>query len=157
MPSGRFVAPVLCLLAVGAASGALEARQRRAATPPPVLLFDVHEKSIVDLQEAQTAGRVTAVGLARAYLARIDAYDQAGPALNAIVTLNPKAIEDAGAKSGDACFGCHGGRPWYRLTYPYPRNTWQGMSTAVPDWAKNRPTQSDARFLPAAVAQGTKP
>ena len=74
-----------------------------------------------------------------------------------VTYLNPKAIEDAGAKSGDACFGCHGGRPWYRLTYPYPRNTWQGMSTAVPDWAKNRPTQSEARFLPAAVAQGTKP
>jgi Asp-tRNA(Asn)/Glu-tRNA(Gln) amidotransferase A subunit family amidase len=97
MPSGRFVAPALCLLAVGAASGALEARQRRAATPPPVALFDVHEKGIVELQEAQTAGRVTAVGLVRAYLARIDAYDQAGPALNAIVTLNPKAIEDAEA------------------------------------------------------------
>ena len=97
MSSGRLVAPVLCLLAFGAASGALEARQRRAATPPPVVLFDVHEKSIVELQEAQTAGRVTAVGLVRAYLARIEAYDQAGPALNAIVTLNPRALDDAEA------------------------------------------------------------
>ena len=71
--------------------------------------------------------------------------------------LNANAIEQAGAKSGDACFGCHGGRPWYRIAYPYPRHAWQGMTAEVPDWAKNRPTESEARFLPAAAAQGTKP
>ena len=71
--------------------------------------------------------------------------------------LNATAIEAAGAKNGDACFGCHGGRSWYRLNYPYPRNAWQGMAAEVPDWAKNRPTTSEARFLPAAAAQGTKP
>lgn len=71
--------------------------------------------------------------------------------------LNAKAIEEAGAKNSDTCYGCHGGRSWYRLHYPYPRNAWQGMSATVPDWAKNRPTTSEARFLPAAVAQGTKP
>jgi len=71
--------------------------------------------------------------------------------------LNAKAIEEAGSKNSDTCYGCHGGRSWYRLHYPYPRNAWQGMSATVPDWAKNRPTTSEARFLPAAVAQGTKP
>lgn len=74
-----------------------------------------------------------------------------------VTYLNAKAIEEAGAKSADACYGCHGGRAWYRLNYPYPRNAWQGMSTTVPDWARNRPTTSEARFLPAAAAQGTKP
>jgi len=71
--------------------------------------------------------------------------------------LNASAIEEAGSKSGDSCFGCHGGRPWYRLNYPYPRHAWQGMATDVPDWAKNRPTESEVRFLPAALAQGAKP
>jgi len=71
--------------------------------------------------------------------------------------LNAKAIEEAGSKNSDTCYGCHGGRSWYRLHYPYPRNAWQGMSDTVPDWAKNRPTTSEARFLPAAIAQGTKP
>ena len=71
--------------------------------------------------------------------------------------LNAKAIEEAGSKNSDTCYGCHGGRSWYRLHYPYPRNAWQGMSATVPDWAKNRPTTSEARFLPAAIAQGTKP
>jgi Asp-tRNA(Asn)/Glu-tRNA(Gln) amidotransferase A subunit family amidase len=66
--------------------------------PPPVLsFFDVHEQSIVDLQAAQTAGRVSARGLVDSYLARIQAYDQAGPRLNAVVLLNPRAREEADA------------------------------------------------------------
>ncbi len=61
--------------------------------------------------------------------------------------LKPEAIEKAGAKSGDSCFGCHGGRSWYRIGYPYPRHAWPGMPEAVPDWAKDRPTESEPRFL----------
>ncbi len=61
--------------------------------------------------------------------------------------LNPDAIEKAGEKSGDSCYGCHGGRAWYRTSYPYPRHKWPGMSLLEPDWAKKRPTESDARFL----------
>jgi amidase len=59
--------------------------------------FEVHEQSIVDLQAAQTAGRVTSRGLVDAYLARIQAYDQAGPRINSIVVLNPRAREEAEA------------------------------------------------------------
>jgi len=40
---------------------------------------------------------VTSRGLVESYLARIQAYDQAGPRLNAIVQLNPKAREEADA------------------------------------------------------------
>ena len=66
--------------------------------PAPVLSFyEVNEQSIADLQAAQTAGTVTSRGLVDSYLARIQAYDQAGPRLNAIVTLNPRAREDADA------------------------------------------------------------
>jgi len=66
--------------------------------PPPVLSFyEVHEQSIVDLQAAQAAGKVTSRGLVDSYLARIQAYDQAGPRLNAIVLLNPHAREEADA------------------------------------------------------------
>lgn len=66
--------------------------------------------------------------------------------------LNAAAIEEA-AKAGqanktggDVCYGCHGGRPWYRIAYPYPRNPWPDMAADTPDWAKGRPTQSEARF-----------
>lgn len=61
--------------------------------------------------------------------------------------LKPAGIEEEGAKSGDACYGCHGGRAWYRISYPYPRHAWEGMAEEVPEWAKNRPTQSHPRFL----------
>ena len=64
--------------------------------------------------------------------------------------LKAAAIEAAGASNADTCYGCHGGRAWYRLNYPYPRHAWDGMSTEVPDWARDRPTVSEARFqLPA--------
>lgn len=68
-----------------------------AAAPAAAPIFDVFEKSILELQAAQADGRVTARGLVDAYLARIAAYDQAGPRLNSIVTLNPRARGDADA------------------------------------------------------------
>lgn len=60
--------------------------------------------------------------------------------------LKADAIEAAGAKNADTCYGCHGGRSWYRIAYPYPRHAWEGMAPEVPDWAKNRPTESETRF-----------
>ncbi len=66
--------------------------------------------------------------------------------------LKAEAIEAAGAKNADACYGCHGGRSWYRINYPYPRHAWAGMPPEVPEWAKDRPTESEARFqLPVAT------
>ncbi len=56
--------------------------------------------------------------------------------------LNAQAIEDEAKTSKDLCFGCHGGRQWYRTTFPYPRHPWPGMDPTVPDWAKDRPVQS---------------
>jgi amidase len=83
------------------ASAVSAAVQRAAAArpqPAPVMEFyEVHEQSITDLQAAQTAGRVTSRGLVDAYLARIQAYDQAGPRLNSIVLVNPRAREEADA------------------------------------------------------------
>lgn len=61
--------------------------------------------------------------------------------------LKPEAIEEAGKQSGDSCYGCHGGRQWYRINFPYPRHPWPAMSPEIPEWAKGRPTQSEARFL----------
>ncbi len=58
---------------------------------------EVFEASIPDLQEAMADGRITAVQLVDAYLARISAYDQGGAALNSIVFLNPNARTQAAA------------------------------------------------------------
>ena len=79
----------------------LVAGQRGAKPPTPAApaapLFEVVEQSILELQAAQTAGQVTSRGLVESYLARIQAYDQAGPRLNAVVLVNPLAREEADA------------------------------------------------------------
>lgn len=59
--------------------------------------FDVTEASLRELQLALTAQRTSSVALVDAYLARIAAYDEQGPALNALLTLNPDAREQAAA------------------------------------------------------------
>lgn len=60
--------------------------------------------------------------------------------------LHANVIEEAGKTSGDACYGCHGGRAWYRIAYPYPRHAWPDMPEETPDWAKERAMESEARF-----------
>jgi len=60
--------------------------------------------------------------------------------------LNAAGIEKAAKDSSDVCLGCHGGRQWYRIAYPYPRHPWPGMPDETPDWAKDRPVHSDPRF-----------
>lgn len=52
----------------------------------------VENASIEDLQAALSAGKVGSTDLVKAYLARIDAYDRAGPSLNAIRQINPDAL-----------------------------------------------------------------
>ena len=85
---------LVLLLACSLAPAA--ARQQSRAPAPVVLpLYDVHERSILELQEAQVEGRITSRALVESNLARIRAYDQDGPTLNAIVTLNPNALADA--------------------------------------------------------------
>ena len=63
----------------------------------PLADFDVLEKTILELQEAMQAGRVRSKQLTTLYLARIRAYDQDGPRINAIMTLNPRALDVAEA------------------------------------------------------------
>lgn len=66
--------------------------------------------------------------------------------------LKADAIEEAAKKDPETCYGCHGGRAWYRIHYPYPRTPWTGMPEGTPDWAKDRPTQSESRFLKSSSA-----
>lgn len=63
-----------------------------------------------------------------------------------VTYLKADGIEKAAEKSSDTCYGCHGGRAWYRVSYPYPRNPWPDMPTDTPEWAKSRPTKSDPRY-----------
>ena len=55
----------------------------------------VENASLDDVQKALADGKTTASGLVRAYLARIDAYDRAGPGLASVRQVNPVAMSIA--------------------------------------------------------------
>lgn len=59
--------------------------------------FDLTKASIADMQAAMASGALTSEKLVQLYLNRIAAYDKAGPKINAVITLNPKALETARA------------------------------------------------------------
>ncbi|MEO6446002.1 MAG: amidase family protein [Gemmatimonadaceae bacterium] len=85
----RAFTPALAfLLAVACASAPLPAQA-------PVARDAVYEASITELQEGMRSGRWNSAQLVDAYLARIAAYDQRGPALNSIIRLNPRARREA--------------------------------------------------------------
>ena len=57
----------------------------------------VHEATIQELQAALDDGRLTSMRLTRHFLERIEAYDRRGPHLNAVLEVNPEALEIAEA------------------------------------------------------------
>ncbi len=62
---------------------------------------EVAETSIVELQRDMTSGDVTSVDLVQAYLGRIEALDDSGPTLNAVIAINPNTLEDARARDAE--------------------------------------------------------
>ncbi|MYA33081.1 MAG: amidase [Gemmatimonadales bacterium] len=83
------------LVFAGAASSTARLSAQTAEAAAGSAPFEVWEASIPELQEALESGRVSSAGLVDAYLARIAAYDRAGPTLNAIIRLHPTAREQA--------------------------------------------------------------
>jgi amidase len=59
--------------------------------------FDLSKATIADINAAFDAGSLTSEKLVSLYLARIEAYDKKGPAINSIINLNPRALEEARA------------------------------------------------------------
>jgi Asp-tRNA(Asn)/Glu-tRNA(Gln) amidotransferase A subunit family amidase len=57
--------------------------------------FVLEEATISSIHAALSSRQITCAQLIRAYLERIDAYDHKGPALNAILAVNPRAIDTA--------------------------------------------------------------
>ncbi len=71
--------------------------------------FQLEEATIADVHAAFLAGELTCVELVQGYLDRIDAYDQRGPRLNAIVTVNPAALDEAARLDQELAEGGLGG------------------------------------------------
>ncbi len=68
-----------------------------SAAPAAGQDFDVVEATIAGVHAAMEAGDLTCRGLVQAYLDRIEAYDELGPRLNTVQTVNPYALEEADA------------------------------------------------------------
>src|SRR5687767_10223166 len=75
---------VAAVVAIGVAIGAAAQAQT-----PPGPAFRLLEATIDDIHAAFRANRLTCRALVDGYLRRIEAYDQAGPRLNAVQTVNP--------------------------------------------------------------------
>lgn len=78
-----------CML--GTALSVLAPVSAQAAT------FDLETATIADINAAFDAQALTSEKLVSMYLKRIDAYDEKGPKINAVLALNPKALETARA------------------------------------------------------------
>lgn len=58
---------------------------------------ELEQATVLELQAAFSAGSLSSEKLIQLSLRRIEAYDERGPSLNAILTLNPRALETAKA------------------------------------------------------------
>jgi amidase len=68
-----------------------------AAPAPDVRPFELEEITIDDLQAGMNSGKYTSSSITELYLARIDAVDKHGPAVNSVIEINPDAQEIAEA------------------------------------------------------------
>lgn len=65
--------------------------------PDPPLTFSLEEATVADIRAALDSGVVSCQQLAARYRERIATYDDGGPALNAVTTINPALAADAAA------------------------------------------------------------
>ena len=65
------------------------------AAPAQQMSFSVVEATIAEMQAAMQQGRITSRGIVQQYLDRIAKYEER---LNAVITLNPRALEEADAR-----------------------------------------------------------
>jgi len=81
-------------------AGAAWASMARPGVVPPgdgAKPFDLAETTIPRFQYLMSTGKASSVSVTKKYLARIREIDQTGPALNAIIELNPDALALAAA------------------------------------------------------------
>lgn len=83
------------------------------AAGSPAGKFELEEATIDELQQKMQAGTLTSVSITQLYLNRIKSIDAAGPKLNAVIEVNPDALQiaadlDAERKSGKLRGPLHG-------------------------------------------------
>ena len=97
----------------------------------PAANFKIVEATIDDVHSAYKSGDLTCRQLIQMYLDRIAAFDKKGPAINAIITINSKALEEADRL--DAAYNSSG-----------PAGTLHGIPVVLKD-------QVDAKGMPTTL------
>jgi amidase len=111
-----------------------------AAAAPGRTEFNLQTATIEDINKAFDAGALTSEKLVQLYLNRIAAYDKKGPNINAIITLQPKALEIARALDVE------------RRTKG-PRSKLHGIPVVFKDLFDTRDMPTTAGFLPMKHSQ----
>jgi amidase len=83
--------PLLAPILIATACG-------QAQAPAPTVQFSVVEASIADMRTAMEQGRVTSRAIVEQYLMRIATYEDR---INATLTVNPKALEEADQRDAE--------------------------------------------------------
>jgi len=80
------------LTVAGAITGTTRADELPHGTAPAVPPFELDEVTISELQAAMAEGRLSAARITELYLGRIEALNQRGPELRAVIETNPDAM-----------------------------------------------------------------
>jgi len=96
--------------AAALAPGAMRPKSASAApapapTPLGVAPFELEEASIADLQKRMASKQDSSRSLCEKYMARIEALDTQGPALRAVLEVNPDALEIAATLDAERAAG----------------------------------------------------
>lgn len=105
--------------------------------------LDLATASVADLQAAMSSGVLTAEKLVALHLARIDAYDQQGPKLNTVITLNPRASAEARALDAERRAG-------------KVRGPLHGIVVLAKDVYDTKDLPTTGGFLPMAASQPSR-
>jgi amidase len=92
---------VLLTFSVACTPAASETAASGPQGPSGGAAIDVVELSLAAAGERMSAGSLTSRALTQAYLDRIVDIDDGGPELNAVIEINPKALDDADALDGE--------------------------------------------------------
>lgn len=108
--------------------------------PAPAAEFELQTATIEDINKAFDAGALSSEQLTKLYLNRIAAYDQKGPKINAVITLNKEALatarklDEERKKSG-------------------PRSKLHGVPVVLKDLYDTQDMPTTAGFLPMKNSQ----
>lgn len=119
--------------------------------------YPVEEATVAELEDAYRQGKVTAREVTQAHLDRIAAYDRMGPALGAVIVVNPQALAEADAldakfkATGKLVGPLHGVPVLVKDNYDVAGLQTTGGSSALIGWIPQRDSTAVTRLRAAGA------